>query len=319
MSKRAREDEPSPTSHGMMSPIQHLATSVELISRRQEQAATQISSLQRQVATLNCRLTASGQQPPRLWPTGRLSAGNPSNTVQALGETQSQAFPETQVLSPAFPETQVYPQAQASPTAGDASAEDVLHHPSRTAEVHAEVQPALDSQVDEESQVQQFGAPPVPISALTPETFGAQLATSKDKGKTWQGDDRVAGEYQGPIPRTPTVKETCDKLFDNKDNWYKGRHKSDKSAGSSLCKCSDAEKHDMMKEKRQRLGAWTPGYCIWCGKVMPAAYQAKEAAYKHLKAVKNYIRHSVNLEAATQAQDEEEEELALNVFHMQSS
>ena len=178
MSKRAREDEPSPTSHGMMSPIQHLATSVELISRRQEQAATQISSLQRQVATLNCRLTASGQQPPRLWPTGRLSAGNPSNTVQALGETQSQAFPETQVLSPAFPETQVYPQAQASPTAGDASAEDVLHHPSRTAEVHAEVQPALDSQVDEESQVQQFGAPPVPISALTPETFGAQLATS---------------------------------------------------------------------------------------------------------------------------------------------
>jgi len=227
MSKRAREDEPSPTSHGMMSPIQHLATSVELISRRQEQAATQISSLQRQVATLNCRLTASGQQPPRLWPPGRLSAGNPSNTVQALGETQSQAFPETQVLSPAFPETQVSPQAQASPTAGDASAEDVLHHPSRTAEVHAEVQPALDSQVDEESQVQQFGAPPVPISALTPETFGAQLATSKDKGKTWQGDDRVAGEYQGPIPRTPTVKETCDKLFDNKDNWYKGRHKSD--------------------------------------------------------------------------------------------
>jgi hypothetical protein len=173
--------------------------------------------------------------------------------------------------------------------------------------------------LEEESQVQQFGAPPVPISALTPETFGAQLATSKDKGKTWQGDDRVAGEYQGPIPRTPTAKETCDKFFDNKDNWYKGRHKSDKSAGSSLCKCSDAEKHDMMKEKRQRLGAWTPGYCIWCGKVMPAAYQAKEAAYKHLKAVKNYIRHSVNLEAATQAQDEEEEELALNVFHMQSS
>ena len=48
-------------------------------------------------------------------------------------------------------------------------------------------------------------------------------------------------------------------------------------AGSSLCQCSDAEKHAMMKEKRQRLGAWTPGYCIWCGKPMPAAYQAKEA------------------------------------------
>jgi len=101
MSKQAREDEPSPTSHGMMSAIQHLATRVELISRRQEQAATQTSSLQRQVAylqaNLNCRSAASSQQPPCVWQP---------------------------------------------PTAGDASAEDVLHHPSRTAEVHAEVQPA---------------------------------------------------------------------------------------------------------------------------------------------------------------------------------
>jgi hypothetical protein len=198
MSKRAREDEPSPTSHGMMSPIQHLATSVELISRRQEQAATQISSLQRQVATLNCRLTASGQQPPRLWPTGRLSAGNPSNTVQALGETQSQAFPETQVLSPAFPETQVYPQAQASPTAGDASAEDVLHHPSRTAEVHAEVQPAQPAPTAEVHDVH-VPAPTAKVQAAAavqhpaPCPFVQVIETFDDDTMPEMVDDTMSG------------------------------------------------------------------------------------------------------------------------------